>query len=877
MLRPFAGGERTVISQIHRAEGSFMRQRNTPLVRPALAARLEGQARVWLLTGLIAATALATYGIAVATGLEAHADSGYALVLMLAFFATQGWVVHVHFNRESHSLSLNEVPLTLGLLAVEPGSLLLALGLGSAAALVLVRRQAPRKVAFDVAQLALSGTTAVVVFTLLAPSGTGLGVSFAAILAACCFSLVSVALVSLSLRVAESTLTLRDHLRVALLAVLSAAGTAALTIVAFRLAQADMSAALLLVVPAVLWVAAFRGYTTTRNRHEHLEFLYESMREVQSAEDFRSAAEQLLRQLSHLLRAEFAELLFLGSRSQDGHVQQFALCGSELTTNTRAIRAEERLVLIHGALSERSVLLARGHRAHPLDDYLRARGLDDAMIVPLRGEERELGAIVVGNRASHLSTFTADDCRLFETFSAHAAVLLENDHLERSLEQLTQLEGKLRHQAYHDALTGLPNREAFIEATSEALARYRTPPVILFVDLDDFKITNDSLGHAAGDELLRVAAQRVSGSLRQGDVPARLGGDEFAVLLHETTLEEAEDIARRITDKLDAPVQLDGHECSLRGSIGLAQAESSSTADTLLRDADLAMYAAKEDRTGSHTVFRPEMQHRVRTRHSLAAALSHSIERGEISVAYQPIVSLESGAVSGFEALVRWERDGHGILLPTQFLAIAEQTGMMAPIGRFVLADALMRANAWKVHDSDVGVSVNLSAAELRDATLAHEIMTQLGATGLDPSHLTIEVTEAVAMTDPEETIRLLARLRDIGARIALDDFGTGYSSLSYLEAMPVDVLKIPKELVDGLRGDKPRTVILGAIQALAESLGLGLVAEGVEEPEQLDRLRELGYPEAQGFLLARPLSPSEAEARMRRRELRVVRVDAAA
>jgi EAL domain-containing protein (putative c-di-GMP-specific phosphodiesterase class I) len=271
------------------------------------------------------------------------------------------------------------------------------------------------------------------------------------------------------------------------------------------------------------------------------------------------------------------------------------------------------------------------------------------------------------------------------------------------------------------------------------------------------------------------------------------------------------------------------------------------------------------------------MQHRVRTRHSLAAALSHSIERGEIAVAYQPIVSLASGAVSGFEALVRWDRDGGGVLLPTQFLEVAEQTGMMAPIGRFVLADALTRANAWKAHNRDVRVSVNLSAAELRDASLAHEIMTQLGAAGLDPAHLTIEVTEAVAMTDPEETIRLLARLRDIGVRIALDDFGTGYSSLSYLEAMPVDVLKIPKELVDGLRGDKPRTVILGGIHALAGSLGLGLVAEGVEEPEQRDRLRELGYSEAQGFLLARPLSPFEAERLVHRRELREVRADAAA
>jgi diguanylate cyclase (GGDEF)-like protein len=680
-----------------------------------------------------------------------------------------------------------------------------------------VRHQPRLKLIFTVALLMLSGTTGLVVFGALAPAGFGPGGWVAAVIAA-----------------------------------------------------------LLLVVPTALGVAALRGHRRTGNRHGHLEFLYESMRGVQSAEGFRGAADQMLRQLSQMLRAEFAELLFLG-RSENGQVQAFTHRGSEVVNETWTIRPEERLVLIHAALSERSVLLARGHREHPLDGYLAARGLEDAVIVPLRGEERELGAIVVGNRSSHLSTFTADDCRLFETFSAHAAVLLENDQLERSLEKLTKLEGELRHQAYHDALTGLANREAFLEATSEALAHDRTPPVILFVDLDDFKSTNDSLGHAAGDELLRVAAQRVAGCLRGGDLAARLGGDEFAVLLHGADIGGAEEIAGRITDRLEDPVQLDGHECSLRGSVGIAQAGENDTAETLLRDADLAMYASKEHRTGSHTVFQPEMQHRVRARHSLAADLAHSLERSEIAVAYQPVVSLDSGAVSGFEALVRWERGGAGILLPTQFLDVAERTGMMAPIGRFVIADACRRANEWKELDRNVRVSVNLSASELRDSTLAHEIMTILGATGLDPSHLTIEVTERAAMTDPDETVRLLTRLREIGVRIALDDFGTGYSSLSYLEAMPVDILKIPKELVDGLRGDNPRTVVLGGIHALARSLGLDLIGEGVEAPEQLERLRELGYPEAQGFLLARPLPPHEAGRLVHRRELREIRADAAA
>ena len=769
---------------------------------------------------------------------------------------------------------LAELALTLGLLTVTGASLLAALVLGSAAAVALVARQPPRRTIFHLAALSLAGAAGVLVFRQLV--AIGLPTWAAALPATSTYALAGAAFTSLWAGLIEARTSLGQHVRDALLAILTAAGTAALTIVGYRLTRADDSVALLLILPAALWIAAVRGYTRTRSRQEHLEFLYDSMRQVQGAEDFRGAAEQLLRQLAYMLRADFAELLFNG-RAESGQVQVFTLRRGKLTAEVRAIRAEERLLLIHAVLSQRSLLLSAGHRPHPVDRYLAARGLEDTVIAPLRGEERELGAIVVGNPAGRMATFSSDDCRLFETFTAHAAVLLENDQLERSLARLTKLEGKLRHQAYHDALTGLANRQAFIEATSDALARAPTPPVVLFIDLDDFKLTNDSLGHAAGDELLRVAAQRVAGCLRAGDLAARFGGDEFAVLLAGGELEQAEEVATRIADRLAEPVELHGHECSLRASIGIAQGAEGGTAETLLRDADLAMYAAKEHDAGSYILFRPELRRQVRARHNLATALSHSLERDEIAVAYQPVVSLETGVVTGFEALVRWRRGDEEVLLPPQFFELAERTGMMAPIGRFVLAEACRRAAEWNALGWDVNMSVNLSASELRDPSLSHELATLFGATGLEPSRLALEIPEATAMAEPEETIELLARLRALGVRIALDDFGAGYSSLSHLEAMPVDVLKVPKQLVDGLRGENPRTVVLGAVQEVASSLGLAVVAEGVEEPEQLERLRELGYREAQGFLLAPPLPADEAARILQRRELLGVSADAAA
>jgi diguanylate cyclase (GGDEF)-like protein len=824
--------------------------------------------RLWALSGAIGAALAGLAGLGFPRLDQPPGGSLPLVLLAVGFFAAEAWVVHVHLNREGHTLSLTGIPLTVGLLTAAPWPLLAALLAGSATAVTLVRRQPPLKAVFNVSQLALSGATAIVVFGVLAPAGFGPHVWAAAVAAACAHALVGVALVSVAVRIAEGATPRGKHLRVVLLALLGAVGTTTLTIAGYRLVQTDLLASLLVVVPAALLVAAFRGYTKTRSRHEHLEFLYDSMRKVQGADGFRGAAEQLLQQLAQMLRADFVELLFLGGRSRDGELQVVTRHHDELVDEIRAIGGEERLVLVHAALSKRSVLLARGHKPHPVDRYLADHGLRDAMIVPLRGEERELGAIVVGNRVNGAPSFSAEDSRLFETFAAHAAVLLENDHLERSLETLTKMEAKLRHQAYHDALTGLANREAFIEATNEALAGNQGSLVILFVDLDDFKTTNDSLGHAAGDALLRVAGQRVSSCLRAGDLAARLGGDEFAVLLHGARLDDAQEISRRIEVRLAEPVQLEGHECSLRGSIGIALAEGHVTAETLLREADLAMYAAKEASNRSHAVSHREMQQRVRTRHSLAAALAHSLDRDEIVVAYQPVVALETGRVSGFEALVRWDRGADGVLGPGQFLDVAEETGMIAHLGRFVLADACRRAAHWQRLDPGLSVSVNLSAAELRDATLRHEIKTILGATGLEPSHLTIEVTEATAMIDAEATHMLLTRLREIGVRIALDDFGTGYSSLSYLESMPLDLLKVPKELVAGLRGDRPRTVILGAIHALAHSLGLGLIAEGVEQEEQATRLRELGYAEAQGFLLARPLAAADVEPYVRKHAL---------
>ncbi len=433
------------------------------------------------------------------------------------------------------------------------------------------------------------------------------------------------------------------------------------------------------------------------------------------------------------------------------------------------------------------------------------------------------------------------------------------------------LEDQLRHRAFHDPLTGLSNRALFVDRVEHALNRSRRDdvptPAVAYIDLDDFKMVNDSLGHGAGDELLRVVADRLRVCLRSGDTPARLGGDEFAVLLEDAPDKAAViEVAERILDALHSPMEIEGREVSVRASIGVAMRRGASTTpDELLRNADLAMYAAKANGKGCIELFEPGMHQGVVDRMALRDDLAGAVDRGDIEVAYQPIVRLADGEVVGFEALARWTHPERGVVSPVEFVPIAEENGAILALGRQVLEQACSQLAEWQAGNPDAEwqMSVNLSARQVLAPELGPMVREALERTGVDPGCLILELTETVLLADSDRVLRRLHQLKDLGVRIAIDDFGTGYSSLGYLQRVPCDILKVDRAFVSALRHETPSTTLVRTILDLARTLGRSVIAEGIEEQVELDGLLELGCPFGQGHLLGRPVDGDRLAAQL--------------
>ncbi|MEO6713625.1 MAG: EAL domain-containing protein [Mycobacteriales bacterium] len=829
--------------------------------------RTRGVAFVGVLIGGMATATVALYVgplSAVAAPLGGPLLKWWLLAAL--FCAAEICCVHVHFRKNAQSFSMSELPLLLGLLFAAPGALILGQAVGCLAALVR-RRQRPLKIAFNITQFTFSTSLAILTFNAIIGTTSALGPRawFAASAASLVYATAVVVLVVLAVSLSEGRPSAQDISVVFSMALTGAIVNVSLGLVAATVLRYEPAAAWLLLVPAAGMFLAYRAYTREREKHESLEFLYHSARILNETPEFEQAVLTLLTQARTMFRAETAAIALLPP-DDESVVMRSAVSADGAVSLMEAVPSGSLQALFDRFAAGESSLLIHSPAPPELEAFLTSSGLDEAMVAALRGETRVVGLIILGNRLGDVESFDHQDIRLFETLANHASIALENGRLGQSLASLQELERQLKHQAYHDPLTGLANRALFAERVKVALARIEVEPRVcgvLFIDLDDFKTVNDTLGHDAGDQLLIAVAQRVSGCLRPGDTGARLGGDEFAVLLEDIAgPEDAARVAARVTHSLRLPVQVAGQSVLVRASVGIATSLDVRAADELLRNADLAMYMAKADGKGRFKVFEPSMRAAVVRRHEMKSDLQLAAARGDFSVHYQPFHDLVSGRLVATEALVRWNCPDRGMVYPDSFISLAEETGLIISIGRYVLQEACRQGAIWQdlFPDEPMSMSVNLSPVQFQQAGLVSMVANSLTASGLRSSSLILEITESVMLQDSEFTIGVLNELRALGVRIAMDDFGTGYSSLSYLRRLPIDILKIAKPFVDGIGEDPAVSAFAQAIVGLGRTLNMQTLAEGIEHPWQARELQALGCELGQGYFFARPMPAADMQ-----------------
>ena len=816
--------------------------------------------RLWMLNATLAMVAVALY-LGPVHGLKPFASPIEIPwpAFAGAFCIAEWWRVYIHFRRSAHSLSLSEIPLVFGIFLTSSGGLVLGRLLGAGFALGLLRRQALTKLAFNLCLFTLEAELANLLVHALVPIDQPVGPRawLAVVLTLCLLSAIAAALVMLAISLAEGRPAMTQTLQGIGFALIASASNGSIALQGTAIVHRDPNELWLLLVPVSTLVLSYAAYTAERKRHQRMQYLYQSKDLLQPGGGTLSSIPRLLTECCEAFRADSAEIILLGEGAEPATVM--SVHGGEHSHTMRPLDEallDELLLLAFASEHSTNALRLADSPGSPYRDVLQSRGIDDAMFTALRGEGRIIGIMLVGGRLGDISTFDDEDAKLFDTMVAQASASLEN----------WRLEDRLKHQAFHDPLTGLANRILFSDRLRHALSRRpRTGAgrlAVLFVDLDDFKMVNDSLGHGAGDDLLRAVADRLRIALRAFDTAARLGGDEFAVLLEDIEgPEEAVAVAERIVTLLRDPFTVRGHEVAMHASIGVATAGAAPiAAEELLRQADVAMYRAKERGKATLEIYEANMQRAVETRLELKVELERAIARDELMVHYQPIVALRTGRMVSVEALVRWNHPTRGLVPPDTFIPLAEATGLIMAIGQFMLRKSCQQARMWQLRfpGRQIGVSVNLSPRQLNDPRFPADVAGVLAETGLDPSLLTLEITESIMVEDSETMASRLGALKALGVSLSIDDFGTGYSSLSCLQYLPVDTLKIAKPFVDDIADNPRELAFVKAIVAMGRTLGLKLVAEGVERSDQRDQLRDLRCQFAQGYYFSRPVVAEE-------------------
>ena len=839
-------------------QDSRLRSLLAHVVRPRPYRMSSGQVAIWTLSAaMISAGALlfsAGAGDVPPVISSVHVPF-WALVI--AFAAAERFVVHIHFRRSAHSMSLAEIPLVFALVFAGGSAAVLAGVLGRLAVLVVHRKLPLIRLAFNCGVFLLGNCVAVLVFHAVARGAGDINpvVWAAVLLGTVANSLIAVLAISVAVSLSEGQLGIRQVARSLRTDLIVVVANTSVGLCGATVLYQNWKTAILMAIPVGGMFISFRAFVIERQRHARVEFLYQAARALSRSSQIGPALEGLLAQALDAFRAEGAEIIFFSPDGNDALRTTVRAKGTAavLETVEPVIAAHfRRLIERH----ERGAFAAFEIADERLVEYLRARELGDGMLAVLKGERGFIGAITIGNPSGVVDHFCPDDVKLLETLANNTSVALENDRLGQTVWRLKELQAELQHQASHDPLTDLANRSLFVERVREALHTAGGAASVIFIDIDDFKTVNDSLGHSAGDDLLVAVAGRLRDCVRPSDIVARLGGDEFAILLDRPdSQQEAIEITERLDAHLAERFSINGQNVSVRASAGIASGHAGEVSpEELIRNADLAMYRAKYESKDRYELFESGMELPVMNRQRLKVQLKDAIRDNAFEVHYQPIVELDTGRVAACEALVRWPGGPRGCSAPGSFMPLAEETGAVVPIGRSVLRRACRDAQMWGSDDGyPAAIHVNASPVELQERRFVDGIAAALDQSGLEPARLVLEITESVMLRNPDQSIAILRDLRTLGVQLALDDFGTGYSSLSHLRSLPIDWLKIGMPFMDTLeRGGSDRAFVRMVLD-LAGNLGLGVVAEGIESADQLASLRELGCRFGQGFYLGAP------------------------
>jgi diguanylate cyclase (GGDEF)-like protein/PAS domain S-box-containing protein len=876
----------------------------------------------WLTIGVAFLSGAGTLAVAIATFVGGpRLDQGsLATVMILTSVVIGSWVwplvIYRDSSTESEAVHLDEGFLVIMAIVLPASTVVMGFGVAMVVA-QLMRRRPMVKSLFNFGQVLTAVGLSLVAFH--AASGPAVTVSprilFAALLAALVFFVVNTLALGAILAATGAPLrsALRDGLEIRLLLVGASVALGLLSALAITAYSWSLVVALL---PMMILRQVLAGHFRARHDRARLRGLFDATLDAHRAFGDGGVTDVVLSAAQALLRCTSAALV--DSPSDDGLsvqleagrgwlevsgrsrsepfddadralLEALAAVGSGALTNATLfdeVRYERnRLEAITSSLGEGVCAVDSDGRltfANPAaNDMLDRTGMSGAADEPsLPIAPSFLAAPAL--RCMELRATIRNDDTTFERADGSvfpvaftASPIIDGDQAIgaviafRDIAERKVFEEQLARHAFHDALTSLPNRRLFLDHLDHAIrrsSRSNETHAVLFADVDRFKLINDSLGHHSGDQLLIAMAERLKGALRPGDILARFGGDEFTVLLENVVdHSDAVAVARRIIGQLREPIALGGgHETVATVSIGIALTSVDKTRDDILHDADVAMYQAKaKGRTGHYVVFDANaMGTRSPERLDLETALRRAIEADELEVYYQPLVSAGTVACVGAEALVRWNHPERGLLLPSEFIGLAEETELILPIGRYVLEQACWRARSWRDQFGfPVSMSVNLSPRQFLQPRLVDEVSEILTTTGVDPSQICLEITESLAMSDVEWVAGVLLDLKSLGVRVAIDDFGTGYSSLGYLKRFPVDVVKIDRSFIDGLDSSAVDAAIVAAVIGLADAIGMTTVAEGVETREQFEHLRALGCKTLQGFYLAKPMPASSMEA----------------